>query len=242
MCNLANHKYFLLMMQKILLLHGALGSAQSFSALEKALSADFEVYSFSFGGHGENFLQNESFSIARFAEEVLQFLEKNEIDAISIFGYSMGGYVGLYLAKYFPQKVSKLFTLATKLDWTVEGAKKEAILLNPEKIKEKIPKYAAILGQLHGDKWEVLTQKTAELLLNLGENPPLKVSDFEEITNPVCIGVGDRDVMVSIEESVKVYRLLKNGQFWVAPNTPHALERVNVNELAHQIKKYFMKE
>lgn len=226
-------------MQKILLLHGALGSAQNFLSLEKELSADFQVCRFSFEGHGGNEIPNEAFSIPRFAEEVLAFLAKNEIEIISIFGYSMGGYVGLYLAKHFPEKVSKLFTLATKLAWTVEGAKKEAAMLNPTKIKEKVPKYAAALAQLHGENWEILMQKTAEMMLNLGENPALQWADFEEITTPIRISVGDKDVMVSIEESLKAYRLLKNAQFWVAPNTPHPLEKVNVKELAHQIKMYF---
>jgi len=36
----------------------------------------------------------------------------------------MRGKVGLYLGKHFPEKVEKLYTLATKLNWTVEGAAK----------------------------------------------------------------------------------------------------------------------
>lgn len=117
-------------MQKILLLHGALGSKQNFQELEKILQPNFETYSFNFEGHGGREIPNNTLSIPGFAAEVIAFLEQHSIDKISIFGYSMGGYVGLYLAKHFPEKVEKLYTLATKLNWTIEGAIKESAILN----------------------------------------------------------------------------------------------------------------
>jgi len=225
-------------MQKILLLHGALGSVQSFITLEKSLSADFQVYTFNFEGHGGREMPPHPFRIERFAKEVLAFLAENQIEQISVFGYSMGGYVGLYLAKHYPEKVCKLFTLATKLNWTLEGARKEVLMLNPSIIKEKVPKYAAMLLQQHGENWEILLQKTAEMMLYLGENPTLKPSDFEQISTPTCIAVGDKDVMVSQTESLGVYHLLRNGQFQLLPDTFHPLEKVNIADLASRIAQY----
>ena len=81
----------------------------------------------------------------------------------------MRGKVGLYLGKHFPEKVEKLYTLATKLNWTVEGAAKETAMLNPTLIKEKVPKYAATLEHLHGNNWKILLEKTAQMILNLGK-------------------------------------------------------------------------
>ena len=152
----------------------------------------------------------------------------------------MGGYVGLYIAKHFPEKVIKLYTLATKLNWTIETAAKDASMLNPTIIKEKVPKYALALEQLHGPNWEILMQKTAQMMLHLGENPTLKVADFEQITTPVLLSVGDKDAMVSIEETVNAYRKLANAELFVMPNTIHPIEKVNANELAHQIKRFML--
>ena len=76
-------------------------------------------------------------------------------------------------------------------------------------------------------------------MLHLGKSPALKADDFSQIEIPVQIAVGDKDVMVSIEESVGAYRKLPNARFLVLPNTQHPIERVNMDELAHQIKVYF---
>lgn len=226
------------MSQKILLLHGALGSAASLNPLKEILEKDFEVFTYTFKGHGGNEIPHEDFTISNFANEVLVFLEENSLEKIAIFGYSMGGYVGLYLAKNFPEKVEKLYTLATKLNWTIEGSIKEAAMLNPIKIKEKVPKYALALEQLHGSNWEILMEKTAVMMLNLGKNPAIIESDYEAIKVPVLISVGDKDVMVSIEESAFAFRKIPKGMFYVMPNTIHPIEKVDVNQVALQIKNF----
>lgn len=226
------------MAQKILLLHGALGSAESLNPLKEVLENDFEVFTYTFKGHGGREIPSDDFTISNFANEVLDFITENSLDKIVIFGYSMGGYVGLYLAKYFPDKVEKLYTLATKLDWTIEGSIKEASMLNPTKIKEKVPKYALVLEQLHGNNWEILMEKTALMMLNLGKNPIIKESDYDEIKVPVLISVGDKDVMVSIEESVFAFRKIPNCFFYVMPNTIHPIEKVDVRQVANQIKNF----
>lgn len=226
------------MAQKILLLHGALGSAESLNPLKEVLEKDFEVFTYTFKGHGGSEIPSEDFTISNFANEVLDFIDENSLDKVVIFGYSMGGYVGLYLAKYFPDKVEKLYTLATKLDWTIEGSIKEASMLNPTKIKEKVPKYALALEQLHENNWEILMDKTALMMLNLGKNPAIKESDYDEIKVPVLISVGDKDVMVSIEESVFAFRKIPNSLFYVMPNTIHPIEKVDVRQVANQIKNF----
>lgn len=225
-------------MQQLLLLHGALGSEKSLQSLKELLQNDFDVYSFSFQGHGGSELPESDFTIAVFANEVISFLDKNQIDSISIFGYSMGGYVGLYLAKQFPERIQKLFTLATKLNWTVEGSQKEASMLNPIIIKEKVPKYALSLEQLHGNNWEDLMTKTAQMMLNLGRNPKVNDSDLEQISLPVLLSVGDKDVMVTLEETIHAHRKIQHSQLLVLPKTIHPIEKVDVDELANQIKRF----
>jgi len=227
-------------MQKLLLLHGALGSAQSLQSLATVLQNDFEIHTLTFNGHGTKTIPENDFKIEAFASEVMAYLKQNNIVEISIFGYSMGGYVGLYLAKHYPEKIKKLYTLATKLNWTVEGSIKETAMLNPNIIKEKVPKYALALEQLHGNNWEILMQKTAQMMLNLGKNPTLKSNDFEEITIPILLSVGDKDMMVSIEETTNAYRKLSNAQLLVMPNTIHPIEKVNIDEVAHQIKRFLL--
>ena len=54
------------------------------------------------------------------------------------------------------------------------------------------------------------------------------------------LSVGDKDAMVTIEETMNAYRKLINAQLHVMPNTIHPIEKVNVEELAHQIKRFMI--
>lgn len=226
-------------MKKLLLLHGALGSKDNFIELTKTLSSDYDVYSLNFNGHGNQQITEDEFSITGFADEVILFLDQNSIESIAVFGYSMGGYVALYLAQNFPNRIDSVFTLATKFDWTIESSIRETKLLNPAVIKEKVPKYAMTLQHLHGDSWEKLMGATSKLMLSLGASPILKEIDFINIKTPILLAVGDKDVMVSLEETIVVYRLLSSSQLLVLPNTIHPIDRADLVSLSFQMKNFF---
>ncbi len=226
-------------MQKLLLLHGAIGSSKQFDTLVPILENEFEVYTLDFSGHGGKPLPAEPFSIELFAADVLKWLEENNLKSINIFGYSMGGYVALYLAKHHPEKVEKVFTLATKFNWNAEGAAKEAAMLNPEKIAEKVPAFAKALEEKHGANWKTVLTKTAEMLINLGNSPALPLPALAEIQSPVLFSVGDKDNMVTLEETLAAYRQLKNAHLLVLPQTQHPFEKVNHERIAVEIISFF---
>lgn len=223
-------------MNKILLLHGAIGSSVQLEPLAEKLINDFKVNLLNFSGHGGKEISDEKFSIEMFAEDVLYFINRNKLEGINVYGYSMGGYVALYIARYYPGKINKIFTTATKFDWNEETSLKESKLLNPEKITEKIPEFANQLSERHSpENWKMVLNKTAEMMIELGKNPVLKEDDFSKIENEVLVSVGDRDNMVSIEETADVYRKLKNGSLLILPDTPHPIEKINIDKLANEI-------
>ncbi len=144
------------MKQHLLLLHGAIGAKNQLIPLSEKLSDNFIVHTINFAGHGGEPMP-EYFSIEGFAKDVLNYLNKNNINRVTIFGYSMGGYIALYVAKHHPEKVNKIFTFATKFLWTPEIAQKEAKMLDPIKIEDKIPSFAQILAQRHSpNDWKVV--------------------------------------------------------------------------------------
>ena len=227
-------------MKQLLLLHGAIGSKEQFVNLEEKLKGSFETHSINFSGHGGKTIPGEPFSISLFAGDVLSYLDKLKIEKIDIFGYSMGGYVGLYLCKNYPGRVNKIFTIASKFKWSDEIGAKEIKMLDPVKIKEKIPAFADELQKRHspGD-WKLVLAKTEEMMTNLGRNNELKDEDYSLIENLVLVSVGDRDKMVSIQETDEVYRKLKNRQMLLLPDTPHPFENVPLKRLEPEIKNFF---
>lgn len=229
------------MREKLLILHGAAGSKERFEKIGKRLEKHFDVFKLNFSGHGGETIPEESFGIELFSRDVIAFLNKHEIRKVNIFGYSMGGFVAIYLASNFPDRVSKIFTLGTKFNWNRETVKQEIKLLDVEVIEAKLPEYAEELKSLHlPNDWKVIIAKTIVMLQEMGRKNPLTDDDLSELDIPVLIGMGDRDNLVIIEESVFSYRLLKKGQLLILPDTPHPIQNADVKLLSQEIKRFIL--
>jgi pimeloyl-ACP methyl ester carboxylesterase len=226
-------------MQHLILLHGALGSKDQLQPLATTLQNTFHVHTFNFSGHGGRAFPDIAFSIPFFAEQIEEYMRETNIEQANIFGYSMGGYAAMYLAKHNPNKVNRLVTLATKFYWDDKTASREVKMLDGKTMQEKVPAFAAQLQQRHApNDWLLLLDKTKELLTHLGNQNTLQPEDYPSITTPSLLLLGDRDKMVTLEETVAVYKQLPNAQFGVLPGTPHALEQADLSFLAEMIGRF----
>ena len=152
----------------------------------------------------------------------------------------MGGHVGLYLARKHPERIHRIFTLATKFLWTPEDIDREASFLDAEKILKRVPRFAKVLQDRHAvSGWKNVLQKTREMFYEFRDSNSLPIEELRQIHHVVRIGVGDRDSMVNIEESVQVYRSLPQGELEIFPNTPHPLEKVPVSDLVSSMVGFF---
>ena len=224
-------------MKNIILLHGAIGAKDQLEPLAAELKQQgYNVFTLSFSGHGQ-IPFSSNFGIEQFALELEQFIKINNLDKPTVFGYSMGGYVALYLAHQNPNILGNIITLGTKFEWSPEIAQKEVKMLDSKIIIEKVPKFAETLQKRHGQDWELLLQKTAEMMISLGNNKALTLNNFASIENKALIGLADKDNMVSLEETTAVYKQLKNGAMYMLPNTKHPIETVDVGLLVVFIKR-----
>lgn len=220
----------------LLLLHGALGSAAQFDALIPSLTAHLTCHTLDFLGHGLTPQAQGSrvttFRIEDFAKQVLGWLDRQPIATIDVFGYSMGGYVALYLAYTQPERIGRILTLGTKVLWTRDDAAKEIQSMDPDAIVAKVPHFARTLEARHAVPWRIIVHHTSKMIGALGKANLLSEDVLRSIPHPVRIAVGDRDATVSAEEAVQVYRCLPKAQLQVLPGAPHPLEKVGADRLA----------
>lgn len=225
-------------MQNILLLHGALGAATDLEPLSKSLSQKgFSVYSLTFSGHGKTNFESD-FNIPQFSKELETFIKVNKLENLTVFGYSMGGYVALALAQKSQSLINKIITLGTKFNWSEEAVSKEIKQLNPDIIQEKVPAFANLLEQKHGNSWKELLVKTAGLMKDIHVHQYLSTERLQEIKTPVLLGLADKDQMVSLDETTEVYKTLAMANMYMLPNTKHPLETVNVDLLSSLIENF----
>jgi pimeloyl-ACP methyl ester carboxylesterase len=224
-------------MEPLLLLHGALGSSAQLAPLHQLLNEHFDVHALDFPGHGGSPLPKD-FTVPSFAHYVQQYCADKNLQQVSIFGYSMGGYVALYQALQAPQLVRRIVTLATKFHWDEATAAREVKMLQPDLIEQKVPQFARALQERHAPTdWKDVLHHTAGLLTALGQQPLLTPENYQQLSLPCLLMLGDRDKMVSLEETVAVYQQLPQGQLAVLPNTLHPLDAVQPERLSWMIRQ-----
>lgn len=226
-------------MRHLVLLHGAIGSKDQLQPLADSLSGEYIVHTLNFNGHGGEPFTETAFSVPGFAGDVRKYLEQQNIELAHVFGYSMGGYVALYLAKQAPFLIDRVITLATKFDWNPDIANKEAAMLNPQTIAEKVPAFADSLQKRHHpNDWKLVLQKTKDFLFHLGEKNELLPGDYKTLITPCLLLLGDGDKMVTKQETMDAMQYLPNGKFEVLENTPHPIEKVDIPMLSHMIRNF----
>jgi pimeloyl-ACP methyl ester carboxylesterase len=225
----------------ILLLHGAIGSSKQMLPLKELFEKKFEsVHVFDFPGHGGKAFPEESFSIPFFSKSVLDWMDENQFQKVNIFGYSMGGYVALDMARHFPDRVGKIFTLGTKLAWDYFIAQDMVKMIDTEKITQRAPVLAEALKNMHApNDWKEVLHRTTAMFLDLGNTPQLNEQDFIAIQNEVILGMGDNDRMVTYEETKEAADKLPHSEFLVIPDTAHAIEQSNLETISEIATGFF---
>lgn len=227
-------------MEKILFLHGALGSKLQFSPLIIQLNKDFECHAINFAGHGGEMIPPGGLTFPTFANNILQYLDQNKIEKVNLFGFSMGGYAALYFAFLHPDRVGKIMTVNVKFNWDPITTAKETGMLDPDKMFEKVPAFANNLMVLHGmNIWKNLLKSTSDMMKKLSETVVMSEEELMSIKHAVLLGIGDRDTTSSVPETLDIYRKLSNSQLWVIPGTAHPFERIDLNLTIPVLRKFF---
>jgi pimeloyl-ACP methyl ester carboxylesterase len=112
------------MKKNLLLLHGALGSGQSWKQIIPLLADDFTVFCPDLPGHGSNDVPPTEGSPEQMVSFLKEYIEQNIAGDYVIAGYSMGGYIALKFATENPGHLKGIITIATKFDWTRRLRKK----------------------------------------------------------------------------------------------------------------------
>ena len=230
-------------MQTVLVSHGALGSAEQMQPIVEAIRAfgdgRIRVEVLEFPGHGRTPLVNDgAFRLSHFVDVMAERV--NALGGVPpvLFGYSMGGYVGLSLEARSPNTFSGIVTLGTKFEWSTAGADREAARLDPVVLEQKVPKFAAALAARHehAGGWETVVVRTAALLRENGNAPLLTVEALERVAIPVCLAVGTKDDTVSVLEAQAAADVMLRARCEALEDIGHPIERVPVQRIVDLLR------
>jgi len=96
----------------LLLMHGLTANAHAFDGLIAAgLSPTFNVLSVDLRGRGESDAPETGYTMKEHAADIIGLMDALHIDKTILAGHSFGGFLALYLAKFFQARVDKLILM-----------------------------------------------------------------------------------------------------------------------------------
>ncbi|MCU7557235.1 2-succinyl-6-hydroxy-2,4-cyclohexadiene-1-carboxylate synthase [Macrococcus capreoli] len=138
----------------IVMLHGFLGSIDSFELAKDKLIPHMDVLLVECPGHGENFDNNEVWSFDHIAKALSLKLAslRSQYDSITLYGYSMGGRIALYTVLHYPEQIDKLI-----LESATPGIEDEALRHSRIEQDERRSKQIETNFEDFIDAWEQLS-------------------------------------------------------------------------------------
>ncbi len=224
----------------VVLLHGALGSEADLAPLQQALGTLVPVIALNLSGHGGRPLPTR-LSMVEWAADVLTQLDTLGVRRAAFAGYSLGGYLALYLARHHPERVVGVMTLATKVVFDERTGRTLAHLADPLRVASRAPELSTHFAQVHAPQdWTCVAQANRQLFLDLAESPALTDDDLRAIRCPALVVSGAQDQIVSAQETERLAHLLTDGRLLLFRGQAHPLGVVPLQSLEPHLRSWLV--
>ncbi|MEE9411045.1 MAG: alpha/beta hydrolase [Candidatus Heimdallarchaeota archaeon] len=215
----------------LIFLHGGISVADdNWGNQIDFFSKYFKVIAPDSRGHGRTNNPTEELSYKLMADDIAALIQALNLTNPFIVGWSDGGQIALEIGINYPKLAKALvaggvlseisdYYVSTMKFWGIEGPGN----VDFEKLREVIPVFAKKLPDIHAEVygpeyWKKLLQDISKMWLDPSEFPGKKI---EQIKVPTLILAGDRDAAISIEEAMKMYKLIPNAELAIIPNADH---------------------
>lgn len=188
----------------LILLHGNGESLDYFRAQIDFFSARYRVIALDTRGHGASPRGDAPFTIAQFAEDLLDFMDGAQLAKAHILGFSDGGNIALSFALKHPERVNRLILNGANLD--------------PSGVKRSV-QWPIILGYALVRPFAARNpnaRRKAELLGLMVNEPHIPAEQLQNLNLPVLVIAGERD-MIRAEHTRRIAAALPNARLAIIP-------------------------
>lgn len=102
--------------QPLIFLHSWLGSWRYWLPTMDSISDRYRAYALDFWGFGESDRHESTFSLAEYVAMLIDFMENLGLGRVALVGHGLGGMVALEAAIKYPDRFTKLMTVATPIN------------------------------------------------------------------------------------------------------------------------------
>lgn len=214
----------------LILLHGGTSTSTTWQPALRIFTPHFRVITPDSRAHGRTNNPSGTLSYAMMADDVAAFIHVLKLDRPLVYGYSDGGQIALELGMRYPNLCRALAVGAAwyKFSHTYISSLKSAGLVGPgevdfQHIEHASPDWVDEMRSDHPrpgepDYWKILLTQISKMWWE-----PLDYAerDFQKITLPTLILLGDRDGIIELQQAVDMYRMIPNPELLVVPGATH---------------------
>ena len=182
--------------EPLILLHGNGENSNYFQGQIDVFSKQYHVYAIDTRGHGKTPRGEKPFTIRQFADDLLCFMDEQQIERAHLLGFSDGGNIAMVFAIQHPDKVNRLI---------LNGAN-----LNPSGVKRSVQLPIEIgyrFAMLFANKSDS-ARLNAEMLGLMVNDPNVEPAELSKIEAKTLVIAGTKDM---IDES---NRQFVEESFW----------------------------
>ena len=214
--------------EPLILLHGNGEDSSYFEHQVEPFSRYFRVIAIDTRGHGQTPRGEAPFTIRQFAEDLLGFLDAQDIGKANILGFSDGGNIAMVFALMHPERVNKLILNGANLD--ASGVKRSIQI--PIEIGYRI-------ARLFANK-SPEARKNAEMLGLMVNDPNVKPDELSRIQAPTLVIAGAKDMIKESHTRLIAAHIpgselvIVPGNHFIANKAPEAFNKAVLQFLLEQ--------
>lgn len=207
----------------LLFLHGGSGSLADFEAIFPALD-EFHCVFVDTRGHGRSTLGRATMSYSRLADDIEAVIDHLDLDRPVVFGHSDGGTVALELASRAHTELAGIITLGANA-WRPSDRVFETFLgrITPTLWRHRFPGSVEDYEAMNPDgNFDRFFTQLSGMWRNVadGNYPGERI---RQIRCPALILGGEHDHLVSVDETIEIYRAIPNAHLGVIPYASHMI-------------------
>ena len=224
----------------VLILHGWGSSSEAWLKVAEFLTqSGYKIIVPDLPGFGKNLSPESPWGIGEYVEWLNEFVKKNNLSRFFLLGHSFGGSLAVKFVLKYPQKIEKLFLVASS------GIRKKTI-------KKKLFKRTAGLLKIFSflPFYPLAKKAFYKIIIKKSDYPLAKgvmketylkvISEdisnyFNRISIPTIIIWGDKDDTVPVSNAYFINREIKDSKLIIIPGANHDLERKVPEILAEKI-------
>lgn len=231
---------------RILLIHGNLASKRWWNQVKIPLSEQYTVYSLDLRGCGESEQPKEGYSVPQYGEDVLTFMNQMGIEKACLIGHSMGGAVAMHVASKEPGRIEKLVLLnSAPVFGFFTSPEKYSIIEHYATQRDLLKLSLSAIAPTVADQpfFEGLVDDAYRAAFTAVHNAQsLGTIDYTDwaraFTPPVLVLFGEKDILISREDTEKMQAMFPNSRLAVHPSVGHSPQIEDPNWFLQKVTSF----